>query len=78
MEAVSKKLPKFCPDRYQWLFFQNCNNDISNIQRHAIRILKNIAENELQKYFGQLHHQTRCMTTQGGYFKGENSRFVNI
>jgi len=47
---------------------------LSDIQRNVNLLLQGIPENDFQDYFRQWHHHlTKCIASQGEYFKGDSS-----
>jgi hypothetical protein len=50
-------------------------SDLSDIQRNVKTLLRGIPENHFQDCFRQWHRRlTKCVTSQGEYFKGDSSR----
>ena len=77
--------PPYSPDLAPcdfWLFPKLKNSlkgqrfaDLSEIQRDVKTLLRGIPENDFQDCFRQLHHRlTKCVASQGEYFKGDSSR----
>jgi hypothetical protein len=49
--------------------------DLSDIQCNMKTLLQGIPENDFQDCFRQWHHHlTKCIASQGEYFKGNSSR----
>jgi len=49
--------------------------DLSDIQRDVKTLLRGIPENDFQDCFRQWHHRlTKCIASQGEYFKADSSR----
>ena len=48
--------------------------NLSDIQRNVKTLLRGIPENDFQDCFQQWHHHpTKCIASQGEYFKGNSS-----